>query len=528
MRRLLALAIALPALLAATPADAAVRFNLGTTRLTVTEWDNSTHGVTVPLDGWWARPPARFRGRRPVVMLLHGSYPVCTTSRGPISDDYLPCGPGVRQIDNSRGLVYLVDALAEAGYVAVSVDANTAFGMDNHVRFDDGFESTSSGAFSTRARVVDAVLRRIATASQGGTFAGRSLVGRVDLTHVGVVGHSRGGEGAIYGAADGTFAAGPYRLAALLAIAPTNFQEVTPPDVPFAVLAGYCDGDVYNLGGLMNYDLATRNPARTTPAYAQVLLGANHNFFDTVWTSTDEAFPTSYCRHGAIGRSRITARQQRSAAIRFVRAFVRRHLSNGSAAAVLATGGPAPRSLAGSQVITSYQPGADRRRVVDLPAAVGTNAFGSAVSGAALGSLELIPPDLLHQPTAPWSPNRLRVRTLGTNGRLVETLPGAAGDVHGYRSLSFRAAVDPRVAPARGRRVTVTLVDRTGKRSSVTLPSESALRTPPASRGGKKGLLGTVRVRLNRFAVDRAHVTRVELRFPGAGRVFVADVAFER
>src|SRR5262249_26950691 len=153
-----------------------------------------------------------------------------------------------------KGFSYLVDALARSGYIALSVDGNVAYGLDNHVRYRDGFESTSTGAFSLRARIVDRVLRKLATASRRGKFAKRRVVRRVDLRQVAIGGHSRGGEGVLDGAAQGVFRGGPYRLAALFAIAPTNFAQLTPPDVPFATLLGYCDGDVFNMGGLAYYD----------------------------------------------------------------------------------------------------------------------------------------------------------------------------------------------------------------------------------------------------------------------------------
>lgn len=528
MRRLAFLGAALSLLAAVAPAAAATRFDAGTVEFAATEWDASRHDVTTKLTGWWARPPARFHGKRPVVVLLHGSYATCTTRTGPDPTDLLPCARGSRTIDNARGLVYLVNALAEAGYIALSVDGNVSYALDNHVRYADGFESTSSGAFSARALVVDGVLRKVARAAQTGMFGGRRLVGKVDLRHVGIVGHSRGGEGVIMGSTDGTFTGGPYRLAALLALSPTNFQQLTPPDVPFATMVGYCDGDVFNLGGLAYYDATTRNPARVNPAYAQVVAGANHNFFDTVWTGEDEAFRTPYCRHSAIGRTRLSAGRQRSTALRYARAFFRRHLSGGSESSLLATKGTAPARIGGHVVTTAFQPGTARRRVIDLGDTAGTNALGGAVTGTRLGTLDMVPPDLSRTPGAPWSPHRLTVRTLGSQGALSEAIPAAAADAHGYRSLSFRAAIDPRVLPGTRRPVVVTLVDTAGRRATVTLTREAALRTPLATGGGKKAILGTIRIPLSRFRVNTSRLARVGLGFPGSGRVLVADLAFER
>src|SRR5213078_1963300 len=75
------------------------------------------------------------------------------------------------------------------------------------------------------------------------------------------------------------------------AIAPTD-QDVAGdyvPSAPYFLLLGARDGDVSNMQGLRTYDHAYPQgmPNRRMKASAWVY-GANHNYFNTVWTPSAE------------------------------------------------------------------------------------------------------------------------------------------------------------------------------------------------------------------------------------------------
>jgi len=126
------------------------------------------------------------------------------------------------------------------------------------------------------------------------------MAGLLDFSHVGLLGHSRGGEGvrAAYNQYRDQESPWPDR------IGPVNFEgifEIGPVDGQTArilnadgtswnVILPMCDGDVFDLQGMKPYDrmlgIRTENPTNKS-TYA--IWGANHNFFNTEWQISDSA-----------------------------------------------------------------------------------------------------------------------------------------------------------------------------------------------------------------------------------------------
>jgi len=139
-------------------------------------------------------------GKMPVVVLLHGQQYPCYSARE--QDWDWPCPAGVQPYPSYRGYDYLGDTLARDGYLVLSLSAN---GINNFV-----------GVAPQRAKLIyqHLGLWRQLTTSGGGPLSGRftdpatgrkvevDLRGRVDLTRVGLMGHSVGGEGVMVAAAD--------------------------------------------------------------------------------------------------------------------------------------------------------------------------------------------------------------------------------------------------------------------------------------------------------------------------------------
>ncbi|MDP9892920.1 hypothetical protein J2W32_001775 [Variovorax boronicumulans] len=104
----------------------------------------------------------------PVVVLLHGQH-----------------SPAV---PNYQGYEYLASNLAAQGYVVLSIDAND-------------INAASSGDFTSQSRgqLVLATLDKLKKINDGtqttNGIALSSLVGKIDLDRVGIMGHSRGGQG---------------------------------------------------------------------------------------------------------------------------------------------------------------------------------------------------------------------------------------------------------------------------------------------------------------------------------------------
>jgi len=232
--------------------------------------------INVPINGLLRVPQAA--GPFPLVLIVHGNH---------------------SPIENSTpGYIYLLDLLASHGLIAGSVDCN----------FLNGF---NFGENDGRAIVHLEHVKQFRLWNQQ---AGHPLFGKVDLSHVMIVGHSRGGEGVGHAShfntldavvpdpgdpsvpLDGSIGLGPYHfnLAAVVAIAPTEnqYQPVTGPVVVqdnYIVLHGSRDGDVFDFQGHQTYDRAhpidLGNPQQDAQGFKSLLwiYGANHNFFNTRW-----------------------------------------------------------------------------------------------------------------------------------------------------------------------------------------------------------------------------------------------------
>ncbi|UXN65602.1 hypothetical protein N8E89_08320 [Phyllobacterium sp. A18/5-2] len=157
--------------------SSALSYDLGNL-VAVTSGDSSTfsNGKTfiTPITGWLRYPEEALNGttetaKYPVVVFLHGQHAINDPSY--------------------QGYDYLAADLAQHGYVVLSIDANAINA--------DGDRSSLS-----RAQLVLGTLdrlRQIDGAGQinlgGSTGKLDPLKGRIDFTRIGIMGHSRGGQG---------------------------------------------------------------------------------------------------------------------------------------------------------------------------------------------------------------------------------------------------------------------------------------------------------------------------------------------
>lgn len=261
----------------------------------------------------WARvyrPTDLSGGPFPLVIFLHGNHATC----GRILPSP-PFPPGVRADDNTQytfygtcpptspivtpnhlGYAYLAERLASWGYIVVSINANRG------INAAPGFFG-DAGLNLTRGRLALKHLQRLSEwNTNGGTPAslGVDLQGKLDFSQVGLLGHSRGGEGmrAAYNQYRDMGSPWPGRIPD-----PINFQgifEIGPVDgqtgrilnadgTAWNVLLPMCDGDVFNLQGVKPFDRMMRifsdNPATQKSTFT--VWGANHNFYNTEWQLSD-------------------------------------------------------------------------------------------------------------------------------------------------------------------------------------------------------------------------------------------------
>ncbi|MFF6793897.1 alpha/beta hydrolase [Streptomyces filamentosus] len=306
---------------------------------------------------------------RPLVVQLHGWHETCADraaaearTAAELAQDWeayesaslklfsWPCAPGTRPIANDRGYDYLGEELARRGFVVVSIRAN---GINaSSVRGDENA--------SARAELIN---RHLALWQQLGTSGRGGLVGafrdaitgkprsvdfrhRVDLNKVGTMGHSRGGAGVTWQAADRHKNLWPtgVKVRAVLALAPAynvmtedmTAYEIT--ETPLAVLRGTCDGQV----GTEAFSFAADATARSTAGFHQVAIdGANHNYFNTQWSPESkevaarddaghDADRPGQCTEpgGSAYAPQLTEAGQRRVGAAYAEAFFRRYLTD--------------------------------------------------------------------------------------------------------------------------------------------------------------------------------------------------------
>lgn len=288
----------------------------GPFRHELVDWDAGTllvEGATgyypVQLHGEATLPEGE--GPFPLAILMHGRHTTCRYLPGAVGAEFLghPC-PGARPVmepvDSYTGYRDLSGHLASHGILSLSVSANDVNDYDN----PQGLAGDDYGA-TARGRIVHAVIDAIAAGEL-------DFAGHVDLERIGLMGHSRGGEGVarallLEGAED-------YGIDAVMALAPTDFARWELEDVAFATILPYCDGDVSNLQGAWMYDDMIGGPR-----HQFLHMGANHNFYNAVWTGDDwSSTSDAYCSPD--GDSRLSAQEQSADGVLLMGSFLRHYL----------------------------------------------------------------------------------------------------------------------------------------------------------------------------------------------------------
>ena len=191
-------------------------------------------------------------GPVPLVLIAHGN----TMQTGP----------------NHEGYDYFQRQLARMGIISASI-----------------FLNDITGAFNTDVLVGGRADRFIEAIDHFKTLHEGSnpiFGGRVDLSRIGLMGHSVGGEGAIL-ATELPQIAGT-QIRAVLSLAASNWGHAagTPNGYAFMALEPAAAGDAPANSGIYYYDRATPSPFKSL-VYAR---GLNHNWFNRQWTDDDASF----------------------------------------------------------------------------------------------------------------------------------------------------------------------------------------------------------------------------------------------
>ena len=512
-------------------------------------------------------------GSHPFIVLLHGRHATCFV--GAASFLQWPCDPSRQPIPSYHGYDYLASALASNGYIVISISANGVNARDNQV-FDLGA--------TARAQLIQRHLDLWnGFNTTGGAPFGSQFIGKVDLTRVGTLGHSRGGEGVVKHFAYNASLGSPYGILAVLPLAPVDFNRTVINNVPLEVVLPYCDGDVSDLQGVHFYDDARYNVAGDTAAKHTVLvMGANHDFFNTIWTP--ELFPAgsrddwlSFVRAGSEdeqcgrvqGNQRLSPTQQQGTLLAYAMAFLRAYAGGETQfLPILQGSAPPPPSATTDEIHVSYHPAANSRLDINpllTSANLSVNVLGGVVTQTGITPYTLCGGEapeprfcLPDQPNArqPHTTPSARARTKRGlsqlqsgwtgGGEFTNALPGGR-DTTGFAALQFRASVnfnDARNPLSVPQDMSVVLTDGIGNTCAVRASQYSgALYFPPGGKFGAavvvpprpvpKVFLNTVRIPVSAFSCasfNPKNVRAVSFRFDqtNAGELLISDVAFAK
>lgn len=508
-------------------------------------------------------PTSLANGPYPIIVFLHGRHATCY--RNTTATLRWPCLSNEQPIPSFQGYDYIAQTLASNGYIVVSVSANGINAYDNNVA-DYGMQA--------RAELIQHHLDRWNTFNTTGAAPfGTKFVGKINFAKVGTMGHSRGGEGVVkhynYNASLGS----PYTVKAVLPLAPVDFSRPVVNNAALEVILPYCDGDVSDNQGAHFYDDARYNVAGDTGAKHTVqVMGANHNFYNTIWTPGMFAAGTAddwgyvsggsvdgHCGTG-VGNKRLTSAQQRGTGLAYLSAFMRAYVGGETQFLPLLTGAaPPPASAQTTNLHVSYHApdaAAKRRDVNRLLDATNltTNTLGGATTQSGLTPHDLCggaspqPQHCLpatqstarqpHTVASALSTNRgasqLRTGWGAFGSTYTNDLPLGSRDVSAFQALQFRVSVnynDLRNPSNTAQNFSVVLTDGTGATSSVRVGDVStALFFPPGTVGPvPKVFLNTVRVPLTSFTgINLSDIRSVKFNFDqtGQGALLVTDLAF--
>lgn len=470
--------------------------------------------------------PVDAPGKRPLVVFEHGYHQVCTGET-----QTWPCPPGEQAVPSFRGYDEPAEALASHGYLVVSISANAV---------NAGGGRTVDRGGTARGELVLAHLdlwRRWSTTG-GGPIR---FAGRVDLQNVGLMGQSRGGDGVIAAALLNAGRATPYGVRAVLPLASTDGGRPTLPGVAMNLLTGYCDGDVYDLQGQHHYDDSRYAAADQAPRSTVLVMGANHNFWNSEWTEDDWGFDPDKAPCGTGTPTRLTATEQRAIGRAYIAGFFRLMLGGETSFARFFDGSGARPAAARNTVVHTVAQAPTRLDVSRFDRPLPAGAVSGAVTATTCAGIPGAPVPCVDDPNAGlfphWVPVLLvpkvpdpAVTALRWTARSgVVRLP-VRHDVSRYDALSFRAAGDP--ASTGELDLTVRVIDGVGRFEDVAVSAVSDALVPLPGlpeHAQPKTLLRTVRIPLGMLrSLDLRDVRAVELRTDRVprGSVLVSDLAF--
>lgn len=484
----------------------------------------------------------------PLVVMLHGNHATCGTGSSPRNDtscEYTysgTCPAGYVPVPNHEGYDYLAKNLASWGIGVVSINANRGITCG-------GGNDGDWGLNLARGKLVLKHLSMLYTwASSGGApeslgLGANGLRSKLDFSNVGLLGHSRGGEGvrAAYNLYKDAGSLWPAKIPglqvkAIYEIGAVDGQTSRVLDADGTVwnqLLPMCDGDVSNLEGRYPYERMLMNKHESSDAQKSLyeVWGANHNFFNTEWQGSD-----SYgCSAGKpIFDSRgWYSTEQQQVALASVPAFFRSRLGLKAEPAFNQNFNPL-NELPGvvkdvTQVDREFtpSPGETENVVIDdfdKPTGINSSGFPNTASQIQIDHKNLEYGRDQRVASISWT-----AAGSGTYFESVWAAPLQGKDIHDYATLDFRAArINQSGANEKGTDFGIALIDASGMVSKEVPVSRFALINGP---GTNNPVLQTVRIPLSEFKgvdMSRIHSVRFVFDKTPADKLYFANIRAQK
>lgn len=442
---------------------------------------------------------------RPVVVILHGSHPIETSSENRYD----------------LGFAHLVDALADAGYLAVSMNIGINYS------FEDGEPIGNTRTVQIVQQQLD--LLQDAIDGKQGAFP-CDLTGKGDLSQVVLMGHSRGG-GDLFTVAEEVEG---IEVRGLLSMAPAKTVPVEEgvSDIPTGIIIPQYDGDVTMLDGATIYEDIRSNDV--TNAELIYLEGGNHGGFSTALVA-----PDPFGNREDLSKIMPAAEQQtflRSYALDFLESVLETGKTPLADETVL------PDSLYGCGVVTRVYDGGTVLYSAQSNAADKVTTSGATVEAVSASYMPDSTAGTFNLPGSFADFGLLRISWDNAESSVTIPLSGISAKDTVLRLDLAQDSSDPR-NNSQDLSMTVTVRDSSGKEASVTYPAGTApLRYQPGTirtydnwDGTQTSFystftpLGSVRLDLSGLeGITSSKINQVTLTFhSGSGSVMLREITAE-
>jgi hypothetical protein len=504
-------------------------------------------------------------GPHPLVLFMHGRHSTCYNTTTDAAANIWPCPAGDAEIPSYAGYDGAGDALASHGYTVVSISANAINANDNQLAPDDGAVARGQLFLDTLTWLKkadegqpvsfhDTATDRTLTLDQalsGTGMTARDLVGSMNFSDIGIMGHSRGGEGAATAAALNEGLAHPWDIKSVFMLAPIDFTRTTVPDVITTTLLPYCDGDVSDQQG-QHFYADSRDAFSDNVLRSDIwVMGADHDFFNTYWTppfpgaaddwtTGGQSASDSVCGLDSPTTTRLSSSQEYAVGTAYLSAFFQLTLGGQAQYLPMFDGaGAEPSNVAGFADVrtVAQEPAADRDDITSFadasPSVTTSGSMTATVCADQSGrTVPLAVPScatgLTNQQVPYWTPaafapnvplNQM-THLAWTDGTaaLNVAVPAAERDVSRYQEMTVNMSPDASVPTGSGTDLTITVRDGHGRAYSTlasSLNKWSVTRMPASG----SSLLGKI-------VLQQVHLPVATLKAAGLDVADITGVTF--